>query len=107
MTQETQPTSKRFRIAERTEFGIDLEYNDDFAILHIAWVSKFNKTIYQDMLDGFEDLKNFIETMGYPALHVGLPPENEVTKKLVRRLGFEYVNHHLGYDIYELELGEK
>lgn len=99
--------SKRFRLVETLEYGVDLEYNDDLAILHIPYVSKFNKTILSDMLIKLDELGDFISCVGYSRIHLGIPETNSKTLKLASRLGFEHVGDSQGFCIYEKWVGEE
>lgn len=101
--QETVP-SKRFRLVEREHFGIDLEYNTDFAILHIPWATKFDKGVYLQMLYGFDGLKEFIKDMGYHTIHLGIEPDKEFPNKLAKKFGFKFLAENQGFNIYEMEL---
>jgi len=98
--------SKRIRLVETTTYGIDLEYNDDFAILHIPYVNKFNRTVLADMVLKLEDLGDFINCMGYPRIHLGIPTTDITTQKLALRLNFELKGESQGFSIYELWVGD-
>ena len=106
MTQEIQPTSKRIRLVDKEDYGVDLEYNDDFVILHLPWTYKFSKSIYQDMLATMDNLEDFLNCMGYSRIHLGIEPGRTSTLKLAKRLGFNQIGHHSGHDIYEKIIGE-
>lgn len=106
---ETHPTSKRFRLVEKEDYGVDLEYNEEFAIIHFPYVSKFNKGILLDMSSTLEGIKKFLEEMGYWHLWVAVRLKDNSTAKLAKRFGFKYVgvDKETGaYEIYVLE-GEK
>ena len=100
---ETPLTSKRFTLVEKEDYGVDLEYTVDFAILHFPYVYKFSKGILLDMYSTIESLKGFLADMGYEHIWVAIPPEKESTAKLVQRFGFEYKGSDQGLDVYMLE----
>lgn len=105
--QETPLTSKRFTLVEREEYRVDLEYNNDFIILHLPWVAEFSKKILLDMMNTFEGLKSFLETVGYSRIHVGIPHKHGSTKHLAEHLGFTHIGESQGFEIFELWIGEK
>lgn len=103
---ETPLISRRFTLVEKEDYGIDLEYSDEFAIIHFPYVSKFNKGVLLDMSATLDSMKKFLEDMGYWHLWVAVEPHNKSTAKLAKRFGFKYVglDQDTGrYDIYVLE----
>lgn len=82
-------TSKSFTINETEDYGVRLEYNDQFAILHFSYVHKFTKGVFYSMQVYLENLWDFLSTVGYEAIYVGFDPNNLKIKKLVGKLGFK------------------
>ena len=99
---ETPLTSKRFTLVEKDEYSVDLEYNEDFAIIHLPVVLKFTREIYGDMILTFPKIKEFIKDMGYKDLWVATIPGDTSTSKLAQRFGFEYKGTDSGLDVYLL-----
>lgn len=93
--------SSRFTLVEKEDYKVDLEYSQDFAILHLPSVSKFTKTVYQDMLDTIENIEQFVKDMGYTSLWLAIPPEDSVLNKFVTRLSFEYRGSADNLSVYE------
>ena len=95
------PTSKRFTLVEKDVYKVDLEYNESFAIIHLPYVTKFTKTIYEDMLNTFEKIKTFIYDMGYPNVWVATSEPRAL--KLATRMGFVQKGSSDGLDVYIYE----
>ena len=96
--------SKRITLVQKEDYRVDLEYNEQFAILHLPAVDKFNKTVYIDLQICMEDIKEFLAAMDYPYVHVGLDPSNKTIRKFTERLGFGYLGTHDNIDVLGLEL---
>ena len=92
--------SKRITLVDKGDMVLDLEYNKDFAILHLP-VMKMNKTNYQDFMISVEQLWEFMETVGYSAIHTAIDPNDKVTAKLLDRLGATMLGSDKGLDVYE------
>lgn len=104
MTSETQDIkSKRFTLFASDNYGVDLEYSEDLAILHLPYVYKFDKETYYDMKERFKGLLEFLGTMGYPNVWAAIPPANTLTIKFVKKFGFEYKGSAEGYDVFMIE----
>lgn len=104
MTSETQDIkSKRFTIFSSDKYEVDLEYSEDFAILHLPYVYKFDKGTYMDMKSRFPSLLEFLGTMGYPNVWAAIPPSNTMTIKFIKKFGFEHKGSAEGYDVFMLE----
>lgn len=103
--QETQPIkSKRITLIQKDGYSVDLEYNDEFAILHLPMVGKFTKDVYLDMSICIEDIKQFLKDLGYLSLYVGIDPTNKLLRKFSERFGFEYRGNDMNIDVLEVEL---
>lgn len=97
------PKSRRFTLIELDNFSIDLEYTDTFAILHLPRVEGMTKSKYIAGLEVFEEIKAFLFTLEFPALFVAFFPEDTLTHKLVKRLGFMPLGEHEGLAVYILK----
>lgn len=95
------PVSKRIRLITKEEYAFDLEYSEDFAILHLPYVGKFTRSVYEDMTTTIEDVWEFLSTIHYKELFVGIPQQNATTIKLAKKLGFISLGSHQGVDILQ------
>lgn len=100
--QET-PRSKRFNIVDREFYSIDLEYNEQYAILHLPRLDKLTKDIYLEMLFGIEDFADFIKASGYFGLWAAVDPNNKKLRKLIEKLGFKYLGTAESLAVFEWE----
>jgi len=96
-------TSKRLTLVEKQDYRIDLEYNKDYAILHLPYVSVFNRKMYQDFLLLIEDILEFMQGLGYDGLWAAVSPEDVRIQKLIDRLGFVYEGKADGLLVYHLK----
>lgn len=95
------PASKRIRLLTRDKYAFDLEYTEDFAILHLPYVDKFTRSVYEDMTTTIEDIWDFLSTIHYKELFVGIPQQSATTIKLAKKLGFVYLGSHEGVDVLQ------
>lgn len=102
--QKTPHTSKRITLVSREDYEVDLEYNSEFAIIHLPYVDRFNKSVYLDMVTTLNSIQEFLSTVGYPSLWVAVVPTEEATAKLAKKMMFEYRGSDQGYDVYERTL---
>lgn len=104
MQQTEDIKSKRMRVLEKENYKVDLEYNEDFAILHLPEVSKFTRDVYFDMQFCLEDFKEFLKCVGYENLYVGLDPTNKLMAKFCKKIGFEYLGTAEEIDVMRMEI---
>ena len=97
-------TSRRFTLLEKPTYKVDLEYNEQFAILHLPLVAKFDRDVYWDMVNTIEDIAGFLHDMHYTHLWTAIEPENKPTNKLMSRLGFELQGEGEGMNVYMKEI---
>lgn len=95
--------SKRFNIVNQEHYEVDLEYNEQYAILHLPRVSKFNKTVYIDMADRLEQFAEFVKSSGYFGLWAAIRPEDTTLAKFIKKLGFRHLGNSGMLAIYEWE----
>jgi len=101
MSQEdSEIKSKRMRLVDTEDFSVDLEYNENYAILHLPEVPRFTKTVLHRMQMTMEDLNELFTTMGYPNIFVAISPNDPATEKLVMKLGFVHLADNLGMKVY-------
>lgn len=97
------PVSKRFNLVNVEDYEVDLEYTDQYAILHLPRVSKFTKGTYLDMVERLQQVATFIKTSGYFGMWVAIKPEDTTIGRLVNKLGFKYLGTSDSLAVYELE----
>lgn len=93
------PTSKRMPLVIRDTYQIDLEYNEEFAILHLPRVDKFTKQLYKDIESVSISIREFLFTMGYNTIYAGVFENHKAIKKLLGRFNFEYIGTADGFDV--------
>lgn len=94
--------SKSLIIYDCDDFKVRLEYNDEFAILHLPTVEKFNKSVLIKMQNKVVELLDFFYDLGYNGIWTGCYEDNETIKKLIVALGFNYVKEENSYSIYNI-----
>lgn len=95
--------SKRFNLVNLENFEVDLEYNEQYAILHLPRVSKFNKSVYLEMVSKLEEIAEFVKNSGYFGLWLAIRPEDVTLSKLVKKLGFKHLGNAENLAVYQLE----
>ena len=90
-------------LTEKEFFSVRLEYNEEFAIMHLPRVDKMTKEVFLDMKFYLEDLWKFFKAVGYKALHLAIDPNNTKIKKLVDKLEFKYLGSADGMDVYQYD----
>lgn len=92
--------SKRITLLEKENYKVDLEYNEDFVILHLPRVDKFTKSVYLDMKFMLEDYSDFFKTAGYKDLCVAIGETDKTMKKFIKKFGFVYAGNASSLDVY-------
>ena len=82
-------------------YEVDIEYNEDYAILHFAHLDKINKDILMDMKARLGDIYKFFTTIGYECLHIALHEHNVKLHRLVKRLGFTFMGNADGLAVFQ------
>lgn len=97
------PASKRITLVETEDYIVDLEYNKEFFILHLPFVKKFTKTVYQDMKDKTEELTTMAIDMGYEGVFLAVEETDTTINKFVDRLGFVLLgkDNSTGWNVYQ------
>ena len=96
--------SKRITLVRHPDYRIDLEYNKEFAIIHLPFVSKFTRDTYLDIKFAAEDAAEFLKDQGYPWAFVGVDPTNKLILKLADRFGFKYLGTEDNISVLGMEL---
>lgn len=103
--QTDQISSKELVVVNLDQLKVRLEYNEDFAVLHLREVGKMTKTLYQTMLIYVEDLWEFLSTVGYSNMFIAVPENDQRLKKLGTKLGFKYLGDSEGLSVYSYKEG--
>ena len=98
---QTPVSSERFIVVQKDGYEVELEYNKDFAILHLPYVDKMSKSTYMDMKTSLAGFMNFIKVVGYSSLWAAIKPEDELMTKFVGKMGFEYRGQADNLAVYE------
>jgi hypothetical protein len=92
--------SKDFMIFETEDYGVRLEYNKDFVIVHLPFTNKMNKRVFGDMTKKLESWYDFFTTVGYKSIHAAVKEEDLKTQRLVTMLKFKYLGQADGMLVY-------
>jgi hypothetical protein len=92
--------SKRITLIDKEDLVLDLEYNEQYAILHLP-VMRMSRDTYTDFLDTVPQLHTFLTMVGYSAVWAGVRPEDTMIAKLLGRLGATKIGNAEGLDVYE------
>lgn len=95
--------SKRIRIVDNIDYGIDIEYNKDILAVHFPYFYKFTKDTYLSLLNDTERFCDFFKAAGYKKLHAAVDHDNVKIKKLLKKLSFTRVAISGDMDIFERE----
>lgn len=83
--------SKRLKGIRASCFSVDLEYSQDYIIIHLPEIDKFDKGVYFEMLYLLEDWWAFFQTAGYNKIYAAVDPNNRKINRLLRKLNFKAV----------------
>jgi hypothetical protein len=92
--------SKRIVIMDKEHFTVDLEYNKDFAILHLPRCDKINKDLLVELTMRAEELYEFFTTIGYENLWSGAPIDQTTIHKLLSKIGFVHEGEAQGIKVF-------
>lgn len=96
--------SNRIVFVEKEDYTIDLEYNEEFLIVHLPRLIRFNKSVLVGMKSDIDRFSHFFKTSGYRHLFAAVDTNNTKIKRLLVRLGFVRVGIHEDDDVYRKEL---
>ena len=94
-------TSERITLVDKDNYRVDLEYNEDFAILHLPRVDKLTKGTYLDMKNQFNSILSFALHVGYDRIICAVQTGDELTTRFLSKFGFNYQGSADGYDVYD------
>mgnify|MGYP003626941440 FL=1 len=83
-------------------FSIQLEYNEDFIILHLPIIDKMTKEVLIEMKTMLSDWWLFVKTIGYKAIFAAVETTHKVNK-LLQMLDFKYIGEDKGYFVYQFK----
>ena len=95
--------SKRFAFVSKDNYVVDLEYNEEFAIIHLPFVKKLSKDTYLDMQEEMKGIIRFLDDQGYQHVWVAVKPEDKLIAKLAGKMGFNYKGTADNLDVYLYE----
>lgn len=81
--------SNSIMLFENEHYGVRLEYNQNFAIVHLPYTHNMAKGVFLDMKYKLEDWWKFLSTVGYSAIWCAVNPDDEKINKLVTMLDFK------------------
>lgn len=91
-------TSKRLTLLVRPEVTIDLEYSDQFPILHFFSTGDFSKETFKFCRDYSYKLAEFFYDMGYEGMLGAVIDPTHKMDKLCLMIGFTYRGDSIGKD---------
>lgn len=94
------PLSNSIVLFENENYGVRLEYNENFAIVHLPYSNKMTKEVFMDMRVKLEEWSTFLNTIGYNNIWAAVDPKNTKIVKLIRMLGFTFRGHSDGMSVY-------
>lgn len=97
--------SKRMTFIDCEDFRLDLEYNDQFFILHMPIINVSKGSIVHLKIK-LEELQEFSDTIGYGGIYTGIDPNNKPMVKLMRMIKAEHQGDAEGMAVYKY-MGEK
>lgn len=97
------PTSKRITLYNHPHYKVDLEYNEEFAILHLPKVTRFSKGTIADMREQFCGVYDFFKQLGYDGIWAAIEPDNKRTINLAKMFGFEYKGSSDGFSVFHMK----
>lgn len=83
--------SKRLKGIKGSTFSVDLEYSQDYVIIHLPEIDKFDKGVYFEMLYLLDDWWEFFQTVGYNNIYAAVDPNNRKINRLLRKLEFKAI----------------
>jgi hypothetical protein len=90
--------SKRVLLIDVPQFSVEVEYNQDYVVLHLPRVSKFGKKELGMMKDYVKGIYDFTSTLGKDVLYVAV--DDKRVERLVNLLGFQYLGSSQQYKVY-------
>lgn len=92
--------SNSLTLFENKEYSVRLEYNKDYAIVHLPQANKMTKGVYLDMVERLEHWWTFLKTVGYNGIWCAVDPKDDKINRLVTLLKFKYIGSNDGMSVY-------
>lgn len=92
--------SKRLVGVRGKNFEAHIEYGESLIAIHLPTVDKFNKSDFLEMKYMLEDWDLFFKHCGYKETYVACGADDLKIKKLIDKLGFEYIIDNDNLSIY-------
>ena len=94
--------TNRLTIVESEDYTLDLEYSDEFFILHLLYFKPSVASV-RELKNKVIELKQFSKVIGYSGVYTGVDPLDTKTPKLLRMLNAEKIGNSEGIDVYQLK----
>lgn len=91
--------STRISLVENEDFHLELEYNEDYFILHLPRF-KPSKGAVLHLTDKLDELEKMISVTQWNHIWAGVRPDDDKIKKLIRMVGGEYMGTADNIDVY-------
>ena len=85
-----------------SNFDVRIEYNEDYVIVHLPSIEKFNKETLIEMQDLLVNWLQFLKTLGKDKIHAAVKI-NSKENKLTKLLNFKYLGSAEDMNIYSYE----
>lgn len=92
--------SNSLTLFENPAYGVRLEYNEDYAIVHLPYTNKMSKEVFLDMEARLEHWSVFLKTAGYSGIWCAVDPQDNKINRLVTLLKFKYMGTSDGMSVY-------
>lgn len=93
------PHSKRITLIRTNDLTLELEYNEEYAVLHLPYL-RMTKTSYQEFLLTVEEVCQFLKDLGYEGVWTAIEPANRTIAKLLSRVDFAKIGEAEGLHVY-------
>ena len=100
---ETQAFNK-FTAIYHKHFEVEIEYNEEFCVLHFARFDKLTPSVYKLCQSYIEKLSKFLRVMEFPSILIVVKKEDEKLNQFVQRFKFDIVAEHQGHNIHRRDL---
>lgn len=94
--------STRMNLWDNEDFSIDLEYTEDFFIVHLP---RLEPTVgaYKHLLVKGEEIKEFARTIGYTGIYTAIDPNDKHMPILLNKLGATFRGVSENMHVYSYE----
>lgn len=94
-------SSKSIVLFENKDYSVRLEYNKDYVIIHLPYIFKMTKEVFQDMQFKLDDWYNFFVTMDHTRIHAAIAPDNQRMERLLTMLEFKFIGTADNMSVFE------